>query len=94
MIQRHNEVRDSIRDLSAVVWSQVKHEPVVRDADNQKGILALKADLAVRGVWLPQAEALFDIRIIDTDAQFYINHSPKDVLSDADKPKKINTVGL
>ena len=28
----------------------------------------LVADLCVRGVWLPQAEALFDIRIIDTDA--------------------------
>ena len=28
----------------------------------------LVADLCVHGVWLPQAEALFDIRVVDTDA--------------------------
>ena len=31
------------------------------------------ADLAVCGVWIPQSEALFDIRVIDTGAQSYSN---------------------
>ena len=58
---RHNEVRDAIENLSALVWSQVKREPYAKDADEQSGTPALIADLAIRGVWLPQAEVLFDI---------------------------------
>ena len=32
---------------------------------------ALVADLYVRGVWIPQSEALFDIHVVDTDTQSY-----------------------
>ena len=46
------------------------------------------ADLSVRGVWIPQVEALFDIRVVDTDAQSYRNSSPMDILSGAEKEKK------
>lgn len=46
----------------------MKHEPVVREADTKIGTQALIVELAFYGVWLPQAEVLFDIRIIDTDA--------------------------
>jgi hypothetical protein len=84
--QRHNEVRDTIGDLSALAWSQVKREPIVREASSNSP--ALIADLSVRGVWLPQSEALFDIRIVDTDAQSYVNRSPSDVLASAEKEKK------
>ena len=42
----------------------------------------------MRGVWLPQAEALFDVRIVDTDAQSYRGRTPKDVLKGAEKEKK------
>ena len=42
----------------------------------------------MRGVWLPQAEALFDVRIVDTDAQSYRGRTPKDVLKSAEKEKK------
>ena len=31
----------------------------------------LVADLGVRGVWQPLSEALFDIRVVVTDAQSY-----------------------
>ena len=54
--------------------------------DNSGDVLI--ADLCVQGVWLPQAEALFDIRIIDTDAQSYLGQPPTQVLSVAKNEKK------
>lgn len=60
----------------------------VREVDIGHGTTALVADLAVRGVWTPQTEALFDIRVIDTDAQSYSNMSPIDVLVNAEREKK------
>ena len=53
-------MRDSLQDLASFVWSKVKQEPVVKEGDNKTGNPALIADLSVRGVWMPQAEALFD----------------------------------
>ena len=67
--RRHNEVRDAFGDLTSLVWSPVVKEPVVRDGS--AGADALIADLCVRGVWGPQTEALFDIRVVDTDARSY-----------------------
>ena len=49
----------------------------MREADTKTGTPALIADLAIHGVWLPQTEVLFDIKVIDTDAQSYSDHSPK-----------------
>ena len=88
MIQRHDEIRDAIGDFASLVWSQVRREPVVREADTKNGTPALIADLVIRGVWLPQTEVLFDIRVIDTDAQSYSDHSPKEVLRTAEGEKK------
>ena len=48
----------------------------------------LIADLAIRGIWLPQAEAWFDVRVIDTDAQSYNNCIPRDVLKTAENEKE------
>ena len=42
----------------------------------------------VRGVWSPQTEALFDIRIIDTDAPSYKHCTPEAILESAAKEKK------
>ena len=86
VIRRHNEIRDTFGDLASLVWGQVHREPVVREADTNRP--ALIADLAVRGVWSPQTEALFDIRVTDTDAQSYIHQSPSDVLASAEREKK------
>ena len=44
--------------------------------------------MCVRGVWEAQTEALFDIRVIDTDARSYCTRSPKDVLGTAEGEKK------
>lgn len=54
--------------------------------DNSGDVLI--ADLCVQGVWLPQAEALFDICIIDTDAQSYFGQSPTQVFFVAENKKK------
>ena len=73
--QRHNEIHDALGDLSSLAWSQVKKEPIVKEADESSGSPALVADLSVRGVWVPQAEVLFGVRVIDTDAQSYLDRS-------------------
>ena len=67
IVRRHNEVRDAVGDLANIAWSSVKREPVVKEPNDEDGSPALVADLAVRGVWVPQTEALFGIRVIDTD---------------------------
>ena len=86
--QRHNEVRDAIGDLTSLVWSSVKREPIVKNAHDDDSGEVLIADLCVQGVWLPQAEALFGIRIIDTDGQSYLGQSPTQVISVAENEKK------
>ena len=48
----------------------------------------LIADLCVRCVWHPQTEALFDIRVVDTDAQSYCACTPHAVLCSAEAEKK------
>jgi len=83
---RHNEVHDAFGDLASLVWSPVTKEPIV--CDNSADADTLIADLCVCGVWGPQTEALFDIRVVDTDAQSYCAHSPCDVLSSAEGKKK------
>ena len=88
IIQRHNEIRDAIGDLAALAWSSVKHEPIVKEAHDGDFSDVLVADLCIRGVWLPQAEALFDIRIIDTDAQSYLSQPPASVILTAENEKK------
>ena len=66
---RHNEVCDAFGELASLVWSPVVKEPVVQDGSASAD--ALIADLCVRGVWGPQTEALFDIRVVDTDTRSY-----------------------
>jgi hypothetical protein len=88
IIQRHNEIRDAVGDLAALAWTQVHREPVVREANEVNGIPALVADLGIRGVWEPQALALLDIRVINTDAESYRSRPIQCALSNAEKEKK------
>ena len=69
--RRHNEVRDAFGDLASLVWSQLCREPVVRESHNADDGGVLVADLCVRGVWQPQCNVLFDIRVVDIDAPAY-----------------------
>ena len=74
VVQGHSEIRDAIGDLAALAWEQAKHETVVAEAGDQHGE-TLIADLCVCGVYLPQAEALFDICVIDNVAQSYLHYT-------------------
>ena len=47
--QRH-KVRDALGDIAALAFKEVIREPVVREADEARGISALVADLGVGGV--------------------------------------------
>ena len=68
VIQRHNKVRDCLGDMAAQVWSQVVREPIVKEAESKAD--GLRADLGIGG---PQVEALFDIKVIDTDAPSHLH---------------------
>ena len=67
VIRRHNEIRDCLGDMAALVWSQVIKEPVVREGDPAANDPGLRLDLGICGVWQPQVEALLDIWVIDTN---------------------------
>ena len=86
VIHRHNEVQDAFGDLADLAWGQVVKEPIVREATTSTP--ALIANLAVTGAWTPQTEALFDIRVIDTDTQSYRHQIPLQVLTTAEREKK------
>ena len=86
IIQCHNKVRDAVDDLAALVWSHIVSEPVVRDTSVDSE--ALTTDLVAREVWEPQVIALFDIRVVDTDARSYLSHSPSAVLASAEAEKE------
>ena len=73
--------------LQRWVKKEVVREPVVREADEVRGISALVADPRVRGVWEPQAEALFDIRVVGTGVQSYTHRTVSAVLTAAAKEK-------
>ena len=51
-------------------------------------VSALVADLGIRGVCLPQTEALLDIRVTDADAPSYLTRSVGSVLAMAEEEKK------
>ena len=88
MIQRHNEVRNALGDLASLVYKDLIHEPIVQEANDACGIPSLVADLSIRGVWQSQTVALFDIRVIDTDAPLYLHRDVASVLSSAEEEKK------
>ena len=89
VILRHIKIRDAFGDLAGLVWRDIKREPIVREANDTAGIPALVADLGVGGVWQHQADALFDIRVIDTtDTQSYLSRPISYILSSAETLKK------
>ena len=53
---------------------------------NSEGV-GLRLDLGVKSVWQPQTEALFDIRIIDTDTPSYKHRTSEVVLVSVAKDK-------
>ena len=87
--RRHNEVRDAVGDLASLAWGQVTREPVICESSPvDPSSVTLIDDLQVRGVWQPQVDVLFDVRVVDTDAPSYHGRSPQAVLGSAEAEKK------
>ena len=86
LIRRHNEVLDVAGQLAALAFPHVTKKPAVRDGSGDED--GLICDLAVRGVWNPQTEALFDFRVVNTDAQSYVTRPVLAVLDSFAKAKK------
>ena len=74
--------------MAAQVWSQVVREPIVEKADSKADGPGLWAHLGIRGAWTPQVEALFDIKVIDTDAPSHLHRTPEQILDTGALEKK------
>ena len=88
IIKRHNEIRDSLGDMMAMGFSNVIKEPIICEGDLDGDRPGLIADLAVRGLWQPQTTALFDVRVVDTDAASYRHRPVQQVIGAAEEEKK------
>lgn len=84
--RRHNEIRDVLGELMLSAWGNCCKEPVIVETSLTEP--GLRGDLACRGVWERQRDALFDIRVVDTDAPSYLSRSVAAVLSSAEEEKK------
>ena len=47
--QHHNEVRDALGDLAAIIYKDIVREPIVQEADDANGRPPLIADLSIQG---------------------------------------------
>ncbi|CAB0016792.1 unnamed protein product [Nesidiocoris tenuis] len=70
----------------SIAWGNCCKEPIIKEASDLSP--GLRGDLACRGVWEPQREALFDVRVVDTDAPSYVTRPVNVVLTAAEEEKK------
>ena len=68
-----------------MAYKEVIRELVVREAVTAAGVPALIADLSVIDEWQLQTEVLFDICVIDTEAQSHVRRTVAAVLSSAER---------
>ena len=89
VIQRHNEVRNCLGDMH--IWL-LKYgvRLYVKEANSKADGPGLRADLGIRGVWTPHAggSALFDIKVIDTDAPSHLHRTQESILGTGALEKK------
>ena len=85
--RHHNEVWDVLGDLASPAYKDAVKEPIVCECEGDG--MALIADFGVKGMWQPQVEALFDIRVTDTDAPSYVAESVSSILAAAEEEKKM-----
>ena len=52
----------------------------MNEATATSSVPGLRLDLGIRGVWQPQVEVLFDVRVIDTDAPSHCHRAPNAIL--------------
>uniref|UniRef100_A0A1X7TBF5 Uncharacterized protein n=1 Tax=Amphimedon queenslandica TaxID=400682 RepID=A0A1X7TBF5_AMPQE len=70
VIQRLNEIGDLLYNLKCNVWSQTVKEAIVKEATVSTPVTALVGDIGARGACNPQFVAIFDNRVIDSNAPF------------------------
>lgn len=68
-------------------WGNCTREPILKE-DSTLNQPSLRGDLACRGVWEPQMEAVFDVRVIDADAPSYATMKIDAALKKSEKEKK------
>ena len=85
--QSHNEDRDVFGNLATIVYKEVMKELVRQEANNSEGVPSLISDLSIRGVWKPQAVALFDVHVTDTDTSSH-SRVVTAILSSAEEERK------
>jgi hypothetical protein len=71
---RHNDVQDAFEGLLREAGIPgVRLHPVVRQAllPGERGLVG---DLAARGVYEPQREVIFDVKVVDLDCDSYARH--------------------
>ena len=77
--QHHNEMRNALGDLAALAYQVVICEPICIVQEGGDDVHALITALGIRGIWLPQIETLFDVRVTDADASSYMSRSVVDM---------------
>jgi hypothetical protein len=95
IIIRHNEVRDFLASQLSTVCNDSQIEPPLQAVDGEqfkrKGTLVgeqARPDIRARGFYRPGQQAFFDVRMINPNADSYIDTPMKKVYENAEKQKK------
>jgi hypothetical protein len=88
-IGRHNAIRDKLGSLCNQWKSGVTWEPVISMANERTGEATRVGDLLVRGVFAPQQDAYFDIRVTNTDASSHRDRTVAAVLRAQEREKRL-----
>ena len=62
---------------------------MIKEANVQKNVPALVADLSVRGLWQSQTTTFFYVGVVDSDASSYVQRDVNAVLSSIEHIKKL-----
>ncbi len=75
---------------TSLIWFGLTYvaNPLLPKQNEQLGTSALVDDLGIRGVWQPQAMALLDIRVVDTDASSYVARPVESILDSTEQEKR------
>lgn len=77
-----------VQEMSTRIWGMFMQRVCLRVNYAGEGVPYFRGDLAVRGVWETHGEAMFDIRVVDTDTISYISRSVSAVLKNVEEEKQ------
>ena len=82
----HNKIRDAREDLASKLWQDVKQELIIKNADGERGTLALVANFLV--VWSRQSSASFVFGVTDIEFLSHLIRNPMSILNSAEEKRK------